>query len=98
QAVVTRAGTAAPHHPGRILVKFKPGAPRGFLPGSGAARGFPGDRDLFLVDNPSGISAPAAIRHYQSRPGVIYAEPDYAVSADLTPSDPLWANQWDMVK
>src|SRR5215831_5600316 len=44
------------YHPTRVLVSFERGAPRDLLPGSGPARGFPGNLDLLLVENPHGLS------------------------------------------
>src|SRR5262249_20798856 len=40
-----------------------------------------------------------AIERYRADGSVLYAEPDYLVQTDTTtPSDPLWQQQWDMVK
>ncbi len=87
------------YHPTRVLVKFNRGAQKEFLPGSGPARGFQGAPDLFLVENPHGLSVPDAVARYKANPHVLYSEPDYVVhSLDTTASDPLWSNQWDMVK
>src|SRR6266581_6252088 len=41
------------YHPSRVLVRFRE-APA-FLVGSGTARAFPGNRNLFLVANPPGL-------------------------------------------
>jgi subtilisin family serine protease len=93
------AGAGAPtYHPSRALVHLRNGAPRDFLPGSGPARAFPTDPNLFLVENPPGLSVSEAVRHYQANPGVLYAEPDFLVEASGTPTDPLWDQQWDMVQ
>jgi hypothetical protein len=87
------------YHPTRVLVSFERGAPRDLLPESGPARDFPGNPDLILVENPHGLSVPAAVARYKANPNVLYAEPDYVVSSlDTTPSDPLWSNQWDMAR
>lgn len=41
----------------------------------------------------------AAIRQFRADPNVLYAELDYLVSIDATtPTDPMWSQQWDMVK
>jgi subtilisin family serine protease len=41
----------------------------------------------------------AAIARYLANDSVLYAEPDYVVNVDTTtPTDPLWAQQWDMAK
>ncbi len=67
------------------------------LPGSRSVRSFPGDRDLYLVENPPDLSVHEVLRRYRANPNVLYAEPDYVVNAvDITPGDPLWGQQWDM--
>ena len=97
--VATTAGTGTPaYHPSRALVHLRNGAPKDFLPGSGAARTFPGDPNLFLVENPPGLSVAEAVRHYRENPSVLYAEPDFLVETSGTPNDPLWNQQWDMAQ
>jgi subtilisin family serine protease len=96
--VATSAGTAVAFHPSRVLVRFKHGAPHGFLPGSGNARGFANDSNLFVVDNPGGASVTDVIAAYKNNPNVQRVEPDYLVHAVATPTDPMWAQQWDMTK
>jgi subtilisin family serine protease len=95
----SRPGKRGAYHPTRILVRFKNGGRRAFLPGSGQARGFTGDPNLFVVDNPPGVSVPEAVRGYATNPDVLYAEPDFIVHAlDTIPSDPRWSDQWDMTR
>jgi len=95
----TGDGAAPAYHPARVLVHMRPGAAADFLPGSGPARAFPGDRDLYLVINPPGLSTAEVMRRYRANPNVVYAEPDYVLRAvETTPDDPLWSQQWDMVK
>jgi subtilisin family serine protease len=97
--VATTVGTVVPaHHPSRVLVHLRNGASRDFLPGSGPARAFPGDPNLFLVETPPGLAVAEAVRRYHANPNVLYAEPDFLVQAVATPADPLWNQQWDMVK
>jgi len=97
--VATTAGTGTPaYHPSRALVHLRNGALKDFLPGSGAARTFPGDPNLFLVENPPGLSVAEAVRHYRENPSVLYAEPDFLVETSGTPNDPLWNQQWDMAQ
>ena len=56
-------------------------------------------RNLFLIDNPPSVSVAEAITRYKNNPNVVYAEPDYQVRVvDTMPGDPLWSQQWDMVK
>ena len=86
-------------HSSRALVHFRPGAAADLLPGSPSARAFPGDRDLYLVQNQPGLSVGEVLRRYRANPNVLYAEPDYVVSAiAVTPNDARWAEKWDMVK
>jgi subtilisin family serine protease len=60
---------------------------------------FPGDHNLYLVGNPSGVAVADAVRTYQRNPNVLYAEPDFVVHTDdLIPDDKLWKQQWDMTK
>ncbi len=97
--VTTTTGTGAPgFHPSRALVRFRAGAQAVFLAGSGPGRAFPGIPNLFLVENPPGISVAEVVQRYGANRSVLYAEPDFVVQAVFTPNDPLWAQQWDMVK
>jgi hypothetical protein len=91
-------GKGLAYHPARVLVNFKRGAAKDFLPGSGPAREFPGNPDLILVENPHGLSVSEAVTRYKTNPNVLYAEPDFLVEALATPTDPLWSQQWDMTK
>src|SRR5439155_23994539 len=99
-ATATTARADGPaFHPSRVLVRFRNGAPIDYLPGSPSASDFPGQPNLHLVQNPPGLSVAEVVRRYQANPNVLYAEPDYVVNAvDITPGDPLWGQQWDMVK
>jgi subtilisin family serine protease len=85
-------------HPSRVLVEFRNGRQRDFLPGSPSATEFPGNANLFLVQNPPGLSVSEAVARYQANPNVLYAEPDYVVQSTVMPTDPEWKLQWDMVK
>jgi len=85
------------YHPGRIMVKFR-GTPQ-FLQGSGQARRLSQQPNLFVVDNPRGISVAEAMGRYKNNPNIVYSEPDYEVQAvDTLPGDPMWSQQWDMLK
>src|SRR5678816_2854623 len=83
------------HHPSRVIVRFKAGP--SFLPDSKENHRL-GDSDLFVVENPPGLSVAETVRHYREDPNVQYVEPDYEVSTTADATDPLWAQQWDMVK
>jgi subtilisin family serine protease len=98
RAVTTVGVDGLDYHPTRVLVRFRNGAPVGFLPGSGPPGTFPGDSHLFLVPNPSGLSVAEVVRRYRANPNVVNVEPDYVRQAVAVPTDPLWSQQWDMVK
>src|SRR5262245_58589887 len=53
------------YEPTRVLVRFRRGAPRDFLPGSGAATGFRGDPDLYLSRIPPGLTVAETVRRYR---------------------------------
>src|SRR5213593_4342932 len=96
---ITINGTPGPaFHPQHTLVRFQPGRAPVFLPGSGIGAAFPALPGLFLLNNPPGISVAEAISRYRANPNVLYAEPDYYVQAIVTPTDPLWAQQYDMTR
>src|SRR5262245_21193941 len=66
-----------------------------FHPGRVLVR-FKGDHKPHVIPTPNPMAAIARYRHDDS---VLYAEPDYVVNVDATtPTDPLWAQQWDMAK
>src|SRR3989344_2509626 len=96
--IIVREGKEIKVHPSRVLVKFKPGATRNFHAQSGPIQQFKGDRDLYLVENPSGRSVETMLKFYGKNPNVEYAEPDFARDLIAIPNDPLWSQQWDMVK
>jgi len=82
----------------RVLVRFR--GPAQPLQGSGQSRQLSRERNLYLINNPPGLSVGDAIKRYKGNPNVIYVEPDYDVHllSDTTPPDPRWSEQWDMVK
>src|SRR5438067_1645307 len=87
RSVSTVSGDGAPSYdPNRVLVHFRNGAPRDFLPGSGSTRAFPGNANLFLVQNPPGLSVSEAVSRYRASANVLYAEPDFLVQAIATPN------------
>jgi hypothetical protein len=86
--------TTAPANPSRVIVKFRSGA--SFLPGSGETHAL--GANVHVVGNPPGLSVSEAIRRYKQNPNVVYAEPDYVLHTTATPTDPMWGQQWDMVK
>lgn len=58
-----------------------------------SAEGLPG---LELIQPPDQLSITEAVSHYQSQPGVLYAEPDYYRFADRVPSDLDFWRQWGL--
>jgi len=58
--------------------------------GSGAAG------DIELVRLRPGVTVEDAVKRFSGDPGVEYAEPNYVVSADYTPDDPKFSNQWGL--
>jgi Subtilase family/PKD domain len=97
--LVRTAGFTPPaFHRSQILVRFRNGAQNSFLPDTPGASPFSGDRNLFVVQNPPGLSVGEAVGRYRANPNVLYAEPDWIVQTDVTPTDPRWNQQWDMVK
>src|SRR6185295_3890688 len=82
-------------HPSRVIVRFRNGA--SFLPDSKGNHDL-GDAATYVVENPPGLSVAEAVRHYREDPNVLYVEPDYEVSTTADATDPLWNQQWDMVK
>src|SRR6185369_9398357 len=84
------------HHPSHVLVKFRPNTMR-FLRGSGSSRVFWMHPDIYVVDNPAGLSVEDVLNAYRKDPDVLYAEPDYVVHTTATPNDPAFTagQQWD---
>lgn len=89
------AGADHGHHPSRVIVRFR--SDPSFLPDSKSNHGLGAD-NVYVVENPPGLSVAEAVRHYREDPNVLYVEPDYEVNTTADPTDPLWSQQWDMVK
>src|SRR5437762_4734397 len=71
------------YHPGRIMVKFR-GTPQ-FLQGSGQARRLSQQPNLFVVDNPRGISVAEAIGRYKNNPNIVYSRSEEHTSELQSP-------------
>src|SRR5262245_42613598 len=56
-----------------------------------AYRSVPG---LVRVRLPPGLSNERALERLRDHGDVVYAEPDYAVQATITPNDPSFSSQW----
>lgn len=49
---------------------------------------------IYTLDLGPGVSVTAAATAFAMDPGVQWAEPNYFVSKDTAPNDPLFSNQW----
>jgi subtilisin family serine protease len=86
------------YDPGQVLIQFEPGFnPLGELPGAATLReALPLADNLFAVNVPAGWSVPQMLAVMQSHPYVRFAQPDYEVSINLTPSDPFFSSEWGL--
>jgi len=89
-----------PFAPGRILVKFRPGASVAEKAAvhrvrRGRAVGVIGGIDVEVVSVPTGAER-AKVVAYARSPLVAYAEPDYTAHALGDPNDQYFAKQWGM--
>ncbi len=92
----------APHHPGRVLVRFKPGTSVAAMQTASAGvdravaiQSFRCVDRLTLVRIPRGTISDA-LAAYRRNPNVLYAEPDYTVHALAIPNDASFSLQWGM--
>jgi thermitase len=102
--LVLRSSPAGPHERGAgqatdtLLVRFKPGvdsaAAATLFASSGATELGRLDQISTRVIKAHGQAAAALQRQLQESPLVASAEVDGSASVTLTPSDPLWANEW----
>jgi hypothetical protein len=67
-ATIVGDGPTSTFHPLRVLVHFRPGMAANFLPGSGQPRTFPGNRNLYLVTNPPGLSVAEVLERVLEQP------------------------------
>ncbi len=87
---------------GEILVRYRasstPAARAGLHLALRAidARALPGATGLQLVRLPPGASVTEALRVAAARPEVLYAEPNYVISAHALPNDPGFPDQWSL--
>lgn len=86
-----------PYHPRQILIKPAPGANllalRDFhaIHGMRIIREFPRLGNIQVLELPSGEEVISALSWYRQSRLIQYAEPDYALSAALSPNDPNYA-------
>jgi thermitase len=85
--------------PGQILVQFKPGTAAWDRAGLHASLGVKSKGtipqiDVEIVGVPAGRSAEGLIKMYEKNPNVVFAEPDYILTATaVVPNDPYYSNQ-----
>ncbi len=85
-------------HPSRVIVKFKNSSSRKSHPRSTRMRQLGDDNERYLIHHPPELSVETVLEHYQTDPNVEYVEPDFIREPSAIPNDPLWSQQWDMVK
>jgi subtilisin family serine protease len=51
-------------------------------------------KGLQVLDLPQGTSVASAVAEAESRPGVLYAEPNYRVGINAAPNDPMFGQMW----
>lgn len=90
------------HVPGELLVRFRRPASLAAQAsthrklGTRVVREFRSPRGLQLVRLPSGRTLRDALETFRKDPGVLYAEPNYVVSAAATPNDPQYPLLWGL--
>ena len=93
---------AAKYVPGQLLVRFRPGTPRSWQEAAHGGlkaqvlRRYRSVENLALVRLPAGVSVEEAVKLYRRDPNVLYAEPDYLLHADVTPTDPSFGQLWGL--
>jgi subtilisin family serine protease len=85
----------------RIVVGFKRGTKAWDMAGAHAAAGTKAKGhipplDVEIVEVPKGRTVPGLIKMYEKNPNVTFAEPDYVVTAQMTPDDPYYQYQWGL--
>ena len=91
-------GVGPPARPGVVLVRYAATATEASrkkiraTAGVSAIRSLGPKRSTELVKVTGDIGS--AIGRLKAQPGVVRAEPDYVVNADLEPNDPLYPQQW----
>jgi len=89
---------ASAYDPAQVLIQFEPGYnPVGKLPGAARVdEALPLAENLFVVDVPIGWTVPQLLGAVKSNRHVLFAQPDYEVSINLTPDDPLLSSEWGL--
>jgi subtilisin family serine protease len=94
---------APPYVADSVLVRFVPGTPGHAKASARESVGGELDAELTLVPGLErlkvhGRSVDGAVAALSKNPNVVYAEPDYVVSAIATPNDPFFPQLWGMAK
>ena len=98
----SESALADKHVPDEILVRFARGVPLAAKAaaharlGAHSVRSYASVDGLHLVKLPKTISVKEAIKLYQQRPDVLYAEPNYIVHTLVTPNDPGFGLLWGL--
>jgi hypothetical protein len=93
----------APARTGDVIVRFAPDATLGDVAGAIDAAETVALKtttldDIALVRPEPGQSVDEAVAALEAQGDVMYAEPDYVVSADVVPNDTNYASQWGYAK
>lgn len=97
------AGVEHPHHPERLIVRYKSATSQQARAAVPARHGATVERNDPHVDGlafvrvaPNNLAA--KLVDLRNDPDVLYAEPDYEITASATPNDPdfLYGNQWGL--
>lgn len=78
--------------PGEVVVRVSDPSLMAAMPSSKSL----GPSDIFVVKDTTGKDVNALVDELQSRPGVIYAEPNYLYYASETPNDPQFNQLWGL--
>ncbi|MDZ7269119.1 MAG: S8 family serine peptidase [candidate division KSB1 bacterium] len=78
--------------PGEVVVKVSDPGVMAAMPSSKPL----GPGDIFVVRDTTGKEVNALVEELQSRPGVVYAEPNYLYYASEIPNDPQFGQLWGL--
>ncbi len=98
----TRLAASKEYTPGRLLVRFTPGvqavqrAQMVNALGGQITREYRIVPGLCVVELPANLSVAQALQSFNQTAGILYAEPDYRVQANVTPNDARFGELWGM--
>jgi subtilisin family serine protease/subtilisin-like proprotein convertase family protein len=78
---------------GDILVQFRSAQPQVVLAGTTVGQRL-SSSNFYEIDLSKGVSVQQALAAYRANPNVSVAEPDYTLTAQATPNDPGFGQQW----